>query len=151
MRTILINERQIRLLGEGLNDSQDIDYDLRKSIAVWCLMNDFRFYNPKRLIGRGTSVANDDETQMEIVRLIMNAHTVSECNEKRMYFGYYDEDMNGMKIYKVETSNDTIYIEVADYISNYDADEICQKFDNDDIDNSKWYYDNLKWFVYNFC
>lgn len=52
MRTILINERQIRLLGEGLNDSQDIDYDLRKSIAVWCLMNDFRFYNPKRIIGR---------------------------------------------------------------------------------------------------
>ena len=137
---IIINENQLRLINEDLAGQIQVSYEMRESIALWCLTNDFRYYNPDRLIGRGTSVANDGETNKEICLIIMKASSIERANDEKELFGYYDYDdategddereefTNGYNIYKVNYDNTYLLIEVLDSIGEYDAEFKMQDY-----------------------
>ena len=155
---IIINESQIRLLGEDLNSLGEISYDMKVSIALWCLMNDFRFFNPKRIFGTGTSLANDIDTRKEICQFVMASDSITEANDEKETFGYYDYDdyeegddereeyMRGYKIYKVSTNNVDILIEVSDDIGEKEGKITLQDYEDGAINNELvgWFY-NLYW------
>lgn len=136
---IYINESQARLLNEqSVNTVSD---NMRESIAVWCLLNDFRYFNPNRIIGRGTSVANDDETNKEICNYIMNTNDISLANEYKNIFRIDDTDEE-YNIYKVNIGEGYILIEVS-------SDDVYEMFCEDTMQDLEWgdiENDLLEWF-----
>lgn len=150
---IKINENQFKFLTEGYTPG-DVSYEMRTSIALWCLTNDFRFYMPNNVFGSKTSVANSEPINKEICLDIMKAYEISDANEEKELFGYNDYDdfedgdderdeyMNGFKIYKIRTEKEEYYIEVADNISEYDGEMLLQDYADGENENELigWFY-----------
>lgn len=154
---IIINENQVKFLTEDLSSLDDVSYGLKESIALWCLMNDFRFYIPNNVFGNKISLANSEHINREICLDIMKG-TLTLANEERELFGYNDYDdfedgddereeyMNDNNIYKVTTESQEYYIEVSNNISEHDGDIILQDYVDGELDDNDWYYDSIGWF-----
>lgn len=154
---IIINENQVKFLTEDLSSLEDVSYGLKESIALWCLMNDFRFYIPNNIFGNKISLANSEHINREICLDIMKG-TLTLANEERELFGYSDYDdfedgddereeyMNDNNIYKVTTESQEYYIEVSNNISEHDGDIILQDYVDGELDDNDWYYDSIGWF-----
>ena len=152
---IIIKESQIKFLNEDLSTINNVSYELKESIAVWCLINDFRFFLPNNVFGRKISVANSENINKEICADIING-TLTKTDEEKEIFGYNDYDdfeenddereeyMRGYSIYKVETVNETYYIEVPNNIPEYFSEELLQKLEDGELND----YDSelIGWF-----
>lgn len=154
---IIVNESQLKFLNEDLVSQENISYEYKTSIAIWCLLNDFRYIVPDSVFGRKTSLANSEPINKEICTDIMNGN-ITVANEEKELFGYNDYDdfensddereeyMNGYTIYKVETEKESYYIEVSDDISEYYGDMTIQEFEDGEIDEYDMRYELIKWF-----
>jgi hypothetical protein len=126
-KTIIINEHQLRLLSEGVGFD-----DIQRSLAVWCLCNDFRFYNPNALLGDGYQVANDGGTNKYIAELVMNGNIES----------YGDDYTYKVTFPKTEDGDSEIYIFIEDELDSTYADRMIDRYESGDIEN-----ENLGWFI----
>ena len=154
---VIINENQLRLLNEDLASQSEVSYDLKESIAIWCLVNDFRFFLPNNIFGRRISVANSEPINKEICNDIMDG-TLTLANEEKELFGYNDYDdfedgddereeyMDGNEIYKVQTSKETYYIEVSADIYEYYGDLLLQDYEDKELDPYSRTYELVGWF-----
>ena len=154
---IIINENQVKLLNEDLSIQGEVSYEMKESVALWCLTNDFRYFIPNNIFGRRVSVANSEPINKEICTDIMNG-TLIPADEEKELFGYNDYDdfedgddereeyMNGNTIYKVETSKETYYIEVSNNITEYSGEMLLQDFADGEIDEYSNTYELVGWF-----
>lgn len=129
-KTIIVNENQLRLLSEGIDTE-----DTQRSLAVWCVCNDFRFYNPNALIGDGYQVANDGETNKYIAELVMIGNVELYDDEKFIYKVTFPKTQDG---------DTELYIFVGEELDSTYADRIMDKHDSGEIEN-----ENLDWFIEN--
>lgn len=154
---IIINENQVKLLNEDLEPQSEVPYEMKESVALWCLTNEFKYFVPNGTFGNITSVANSEPINKEICNDIMNGN-ITVSNEEKELFGYNDYDdfengddereeyMNGRNIYKIETNEETYYIETPDDISEYYADTILQDYEDGEIDEYNRDYNLIGWF-----
>ena len=129
-KTIIINENQLRLLSEGITND-----DIQRSLAVWCLMNDFKFYNPNAMFGDGNQVANDDETNRYIAELIMIGDVVLYNNDDYIYKVTFPKTQDG---------DSELYIFVGEELDSTYADSVLDAHDLGKIEN-----ENIDWFIKN--
>ena len=127
-KTIIIRESQLRLLSEDINDD-----DIRRSLAMWCLMNDFKFYNPNALFGDGNQAANDGETNKYIAKLIMNGNVELYDKENFIYKVTFPETQDG---------DSELYIYVEEELDSVYADRLIDGYLSGDIKN-----ENVGWFM----
>ena len=158
---IIINEEQVKFLNEDISTIGEVSYNLKESIAIWCLMNDFRFFIPNNIFGSKISVANSEQINREICSDIMNGEIMTADDEKEL-FGHNDHDdfedgddereefMNSNKIYKVQYGEEEYYIEVASDIYEYSGERILEKYIDKELDDTVWYYDSIDWFFKKF-
>lgn len=157
---IIINENQLRLLNEEgeINQYEGISYDLKESIAIWCLLNDFRYIITNNSYGNEISTANVERINKEICNDIMRG-TLIDATEEKELFGYNDYDdfedgdderdeyTNGNKIYKVLTNEEEeFYIEVPENISEHDCDIMIQDLIDGEISEFDDDYKLVRWF-----
>jgi hypothetical protein len=135
---IIINENQIRLLHESLDT---VSYEMKESIAVWCLINDFVYYNPDRLIGRGTSVANDEETNKEICQYIMNSNVVTLRNDRKIAFSLDNED-DEFNIFEINANGVRLYLRIPSNLPETFCEEKMEeiKMGNTEDELLEWFY-----------
>lgn len=127
-KTIIIRESQLRLLSEDINDD-----DIRRSLAMWCLMNDFKFYNPNALFGDGNQTANDGETNKYIAELIMNGNVELYDKENFIYKVTFPKTQDG---------DSELYIYVEEELDSVYADRLIDGYISGDIEN-----ENVRWFM----
>ena len=147
---ITINESQLRLINENFNTEGEVSHEMKTSIALWCLLNDFRYFNPYRIFGSGPSLANSSSINKEICADIMDSYSVVEANDERKNFDtYYDDDgyEPECNFYKVYTSGGKYFVvEVdSDLEENYGEWKL-QDYEDGYEDNELigWFYNTYR-------
>ena len=136
---IIINENQLNFINESnIEGVEKTSYEMTKSIALWCLLNEFRYFNPNRKFGNGTSVANKMNINKEICDIIMHSNGLETANYKKDLFRNSDENFT---IYKVCSNGECLYIEVENDIDKHAADIAEQEYIDGENDNKivKWF------------
>lgn len=138
---IIVNESQIRLLTEDIDSLQTVSYEMKESIAVWCLLNDFIYLNPDRLIGRGTSVANDGDTNKEICEYIMNSNTITLRNDRKISFGIDNEDEE-YNIFEINSNGIHLFLRIPSNLPEMYCEDRLQQLENGEINDEQleWFY-----------
>lgn len=169
MKKIIINESQIKLLNEDLFDNGGVSHNMRETIAVWCLMNDFRFYstpNPnilKMRAGNEPMVCNTVNDAKWFAEFIMSADSIKEDNDSKEIFGYIDYDdnqedddereefMDGNKIYRITKGTEDYLIEIDDNLPETQGNYIMNMLQDGDINlSNEDTMELLKWFYHNY-
>jgi len=138
---IIVNESQIRLLTEDIDSLQTVSYEMKESIAVWCLLNDFIYLNPDRLIGRGTSVANDGDTNKEICEYIMNSNTITLRNDRKISFGIDNED-DEYNIFEINSNGIHLFLRIPSNLPEMYCEDKLQQLENGELNDEQleWFY-----------
>lgn len=127
-RKIIIREDQFDRVANG------VDEPMRYSIALWCLLNDFRYLSNDNVFGRRVSVANTERINREICLDVMNANSIHEVEND----GIFDDN-------SIVYSVDGMLIEVSSDITPDYLYDFIEKYENGDIDDE--YVRNLVgWF-----
>jgi len=117
-RKIIIREDQFDRV------ANEVDEPMRYSIALWCLLNDFRYLSHNNVFGRRVSVANTERINREICLEIINADNIHEVEND----GMFDDD-------SVVFSVDGMLVEVSNNLTSDYFYDFIDKYKNDEIDN----------------